>query len=89
MCSRQADGWCLECPTGHDPFLRPLLVSLLSALGLYAYGLEKMVTRGVAQSYAASSRPHTDRQHRNSLHPGVAADGRPGLSRVVPAADAD
>lgn len=28
-------------PNAHDPFLRPLLVAVLSFLGLYAYGYEK------------------------------------------------
>jgi exosortase/archaeosortase family protein len=32
-------------PNRLDPFLRPLLVSLLSALGLYAYGYERSFTR--------------------------------------------
>jgi SAM-dependent methyltransferase len=32
-------------PNRHDPFLRPLVVALLSRLGLYAYGLEKSYSR--------------------------------------------
>lgn len=32
-------------PNRHDPFLRPLLVALLSCLGLYAYGFEKSYSR--------------------------------------------
>ena len=32
-------------PNRHDPFLRPMLVSTLDALGLYAYGLEKSYSR--------------------------------------------
>ena len=32
-------------PNRHDPFLRPLLVSILSRLGLYGYGLEKSYSR--------------------------------------------
>lgn len=32
-------------PNRHDPFLRPLLVSALSAVGLYDYGYERSFTR--------------------------------------------
>jgi SAM-dependent methyltransferase len=32
-------------PNRHDPFLRPLLATLLQALGLYAYGYEKSYSR--------------------------------------------
>lgn len=32
-------------PNRHDPFLRPAFASLLQALGLYAYGLEKSYSR--------------------------------------------
>ena len=32
-------------PNRHDPFLRPLLVSLLYRLGLYSYGFEKSYSR--------------------------------------------
>jgi len=32
-------------PNRHDPFLRPLLVTVLQALGLYAYGYEKSYSR--------------------------------------------
>lgn len=32
-------------PNRHDPFLRPLLVALLSRLGLYAYGYERSFSR--------------------------------------------
>src|SRR4029079_8218241 len=32
-------------PNRHDPFLRPLLVAVLQALGLYAYGDEKSYSR--------------------------------------------
>lgn len=32
-------------PNRHDPFLRPVLVALLQAAGLYAYGLEKSYSR--------------------------------------------
>jgi exosortase/archaeosortase family protein len=35
----------LGVPNRHDPFLRPLLVWLLSAVGLYAYGFEKSYSR--------------------------------------------
>jgi S-adenosylmethionine decarboxylase len=35
----------LGVPNRHDPFLRPLLVSVLSALGLYGYGFEKSYSR--------------------------------------------
>jgi exosortase/archaeosortase family protein len=35
----------LGVPNRHDPFLRPLLVWLLSTLGLYAYGFEKSYSR--------------------------------------------
>jgi SAM-dependent methyltransferase len=69
----------LGVPNRHDPFLRPLLVWLLSTLGLYAYGFEK--------SYAGTCGTRSGRQHRHSLHPWLAAYGRPGLSCVVPAAD--
>jgi len=33
-------------PNRLDPFLRPVMVALLSALGLYAYGMEKSYTMG-------------------------------------------
>lgn len=36
-------------PNRLDPFLRPLLVSLLNKLGLYAYGMEKSFTPGALQ----------------------------------------
>ena len=32
-------------PNRHDPFLRPLLATVLQALGLYAYGYEKSYSR--------------------------------------------
>ncbi len=32
-------------PNRHDPFLRPLLATLLQAMGLYAYGYEKSYSR--------------------------------------------
>jgi SAM-dependent methyltransferase len=32
-------------PNRHDPFLRPLLATLLQAVGLYAYGYEKSYSR--------------------------------------------
>jgi SAM-dependent methyltransferase len=32
-------------PNRHDPFLRPLLVAILQAVGLYAYGYEKSYSR--------------------------------------------
>lgn len=32
-------------PNRHDPFLRPLLVTALQAMGLYAYGFEKSYSR--------------------------------------------
>ena len=32
-------------PNRHDPFLRPLVATLLQALGLYAYGYEKSYSR--------------------------------------------
>jgi SAM-dependent methyltransferase len=32
-------------PNRHDPFLRPLLVTVLQTLGLYAYGYEKSYSR--------------------------------------------
>ncbi len=32
-------------PNRHDPFLRPLLVTLLSSIGLYGYGYEKSYSR--------------------------------------------
>jgi SAM-dependent methyltransferase len=32
-------------PNRHDPFLRPLMVSVMYALGLYGYGLEKSYSR--------------------------------------------
>lgn len=32
-------------PNRHDPFLRPLLVTVLQAAGLYAYGYEKSYSR--------------------------------------------
>jgi SAM-dependent methyltransferase len=32
-------------PNRHDPFLRPVLVAILSKLGLYAYGMEKSYSR--------------------------------------------
>jgi SAM-dependent methyltransferase len=32
-------------PNRHDPFLRPLLATMLQALGLYAYGYEKSYSR--------------------------------------------
>ena len=32
-------------PNRHDPFLRPLLATVLQALGLYAYGFEKSYSR--------------------------------------------
>jgi SAM-dependent methyltransferase len=32
-------------PNRHDPFLRPLLVTLLQAIGLYGYGYEKSYSR--------------------------------------------
>lgn len=35
----------LGVPNRHDPFLRPLLVGVLNALGLYAYGMEKSYSR--------------------------------------------
>jgi S-adenosylmethionine decarboxylase len=35
----------LGVPNRHDPFLRPLLVSVLYSLGLYAYGFEKSYSR--------------------------------------------
>lgn len=37
-------------PNRHDPFLRPLLVTLLHALGLYDYGFEKSYTRRQLQA---------------------------------------
>ncbi|HXE80291.1 MAG TPA: S-adenosylmethionine decarboxylase [Vicinamibacterales bacterium] len=35
----------LGVPNRYDPFLRPLLVALLSRIGLYAYGFEKSYSR--------------------------------------------
>jgi SAM-dependent methyltransferase len=32
-------------PNRHDPFLRPLLATIMQALGLYAYGYEKSYSR--------------------------------------------
>ena len=32
-------------PNRHDPFLRPLLATVLQAVGLYAYGYEKSYSR--------------------------------------------
>jgi SAM-dependent methyltransferase len=37
-------------PNRRDPFLRPLLVSALSAAGLYGYGFEKSYTRGALRA---------------------------------------
>jgi SAM-dependent methyltransferase len=37
-------------PNRHDPFLRPLLATLLQWLGLYAYGLEKSYSRRVLRT---------------------------------------
>src|SRR5580765_3635409 len=37
-------------PNRHDPFLRPILVHLLSAFGLYAYGEEKSYSRRALRS---------------------------------------
>lgn len=34
-------------PNRHDPFLRPLLVATMQALGVYAYGVEKSYSRRV------------------------------------------
>ncbi|MGE5834242.1 MAG: S-adenosylmethionine decarboxylase [Acidobacteriota bacterium] len=35
----------LGVPNRHDPFLRPLMVTVLSSLGLYGYGFEKSYSR--------------------------------------------
>src|SRR4029078_3957932 len=35
----------LGVPNRHDPFLRPLMVSVLSAVGMYGYGFEKSYSR--------------------------------------------
>jgi SAM-dependent methyltransferase len=37
-------------PNRHDPFLRPLLATLLQAVGLYAYGFEKSYSRRALRS---------------------------------------
>jgi SAM-dependent methyltransferase len=42
-------------PNRLDPFLRPLLVVALSAVGLYAYGFEKSYTRGGLRRMMTSS----------------------------------
>ena len=38
-------------PNKLDPFLRPLLVHVLNALGFYAYGMEKSFTPGCGDSW--------------------------------------
>lgn len=42
-------------PNRHDPFLRPLLVGVLSALGLYDYGFEKSYSRRALRELMTSS----------------------------------
>jgi SAM-dependent methyltransferase len=42
-------------PNRLDPFLRPLLVVALSAVGLYGYGFEKSYTRGALRRMMTSS----------------------------------
>jgi S-adenosylmethionine decarboxylase len=45
----------LGVPNRHDPFLRPLLVAVLSRLGLYAYGFEKSYSRRALRRMLAAA----------------------------------
>ena len=42
-------------PNRHDPFLRPLFVTVLQAIGMYGYGYEKSYSRRSAEADARSA----------------------------------
>ena len=69
-------------PNRFDPFLRPLLVTLLYPLGLYGYGFEKSYSRRRSPPDAQARRFRRDGRDRNPLHPRVAAHARSGLPCV-------
>ena len=47
-------------PNRHDPFLRPLLATVLQAVGLYAYGYEKSYSRRATPGDARARRLQRD-----------------------------
>ena len=44
-------------PNRYDPFLRPLLATVLQAVGLYGYGYEKSYSRRAPATHARARGP--------------------------------
>ena len=73
-------------PNRHDPFLRPLFVTVLQAIGLYGYGYEKSYSRRALKKMLEARRSQRRRRDRDPLHPRLAANARPCVPHLVPPA---
>ena len=73
-------------PNRHDPFLRPLLATALQAVGTLRLRLREVLLAAGAEDDARTRRPRRGRGDGDPVHPRLAADARPRVPLVVPAA---